>query len=317
MKFRSDLIANLFLNQGDVIGQLIRSTGSETNITVAQGYGVAERIPLRLLSYLVPTLRIASQLPPQTKIELYVAQHGVMRANPHYDSEKIKASAVMIAKLLHEYVQRFHPNLAGRVTVLQDEPLTREALMAIDGMLPSAMEIVALDSTIKAFVEKRGGEAAIRYMTEHVLYMRDPFMYSGQLLPVLVPGMSDPSGGRMIMVGGPAEKVFHRFRQQLASRISAHTHWESSQFFTPVGELPTYHPQPGEPVLGEVQLNTLTLDTIFDRSTQERSSPLKDWRILLQDVAGVEKFQNPQSEVDVRILKHGLENLLRWFDGIV
>jgi hypothetical protein len=50
-----------------------------------------------------------------------------------------------------------------------------------------------------------------------------------------------------IMIGGPAEKIFYRFRKKLESILGVHQQWRSHQFFTKVGNPPTYHVQPGEP----------------------------------------------------------------------
>src|SRR3989338_66404 len=93
IKFRSDEIYGLLNNQGDHIGKLMRSLHVATPITLCQGYGVGQSVPLRLLAYAVPVLRLAKQLTPETRVQFYWATKGVIRANPDYDWLQIKKNS--------------------------------------------------------------------------------------------------------------------------------------------------------------------------------------------------------------------------------
>src|SRR3989344_957647 len=261
IKFRSDLIYGLLKNDGDTIGNLVRSWTRETPVILCQGYGVGRTMPLRALAYAVPVLRLARQLPPCTKIEFYWAI----------------------------------------------DPLTQEAEI-------SAANI----ATITSFIANRGGKAALKYMVEHALYMRDPIKLKGGLLPLLVAEMQYPYGGHLVMIGGPSERVFWRLRQQLCEKIGAHALWTSHQLFTPLGDPPTYHPQPNEPFADAINRNLCTRDiaTLLHDANEVGSGVLKDWLVLLQDAANVERFtispNTAKEKCQQDVLQRGLNHLMEW-----
>ena len=318
IKFRSDLIYGLLKNDGDTIGNLVRSWTRETPVILCQGYGVGRTMPLRALAYAVPVLRLARQLPPCTKIEFYWASRGVLRANPHYSPSQIMDVAMATQRFLAAYVAAFHPNLQDRIRIYNDLDPDSETFCANDTLTQEAEIIAANIATITSFIANRGGKAALKYMVEHALYMRDPIKLKGGLLPLLVAEMQYPYGGHLVMIGGPSERVFWRLRQQLCEKIGAHALWTSHQLFTPLGDPPTYHPQPNEPFADAINRNLCTRDiaTLLHDANEVGSGVLKDWLVLLQDAANVERFtispNTAKEKCQQDVLQRGLNHLMEW-----
>jgi hypothetical protein len=299
MKFRSERIAGVVVNQGDLVGKAVREMQLTDRIVVAQGFGVpAEKLPLRLAAYVVGTMRLLQQLPNTSVTELYIALNGVLRANGCEQEEGGRAqcfrrSADEMAKLLRLYVDSFHPALASQVRILVDSPIGKgtEVDCLIDRLMPHGEEIARTDSSVGNFVAKRGGTEALRYMIEHTLYMRDPLAGTAHLANALV-GEATTNMQHLIMIGGQAERVFHKVRLGLLAAIGSHNQWRSHQFFVKSGDTPTYHLQLGEPVWGD---NSLPGD-VRDLLSQSRSRVdnqfgaanhvVRDTALLLADAAG-------------------------------
>ncbi len=322
IKFRSDLIYGLLKNEGDWIGKLIRSWDATARITLCQGYGVGPSAPLRVLAYAVPVLRLARQLPRHTAIEFYWARRGVLRANPHYDAAEIARVGEATKNLLTAYVGVFYPDLFPRVRILEDIDLGNEAGRAVASLMGEAHAIVRQPSSISSFIESRGGDRALRYMVEHALYMRDPIEFEGGLLPLLVNGMEYPHGAHLVMIGGPSERVFWKLRQQLLERVQTHALWKNHQFFTSVGDPPTYHPQPDEPYADIDKKRYLEhdLSTLLCKAEKVGSGLLRDWLILLQDAAGVERFiiapNTRGGGAEQEVLQQGFSRLAGWLRSL-
>jgi len=254
LRFDSSKISGLFLNERDIVGETFRGLALDARVVLATGYGVREgRMPVRVLSYAVPLLRLLPQLPAQMTGELYVALNGVIRANsPSANPSILAENASTAIKLVSAYAQRFHPSVANRVRVLCDAPLldNSELKRWRDDVTAGAVrEILATDEALRSFVMKRGGERPLTYFVEHAIYMRDPLTAAFRTQNLVPEARSDFD--TVIMVGGPAEKLFFRFREALRARLNAPPIWDSKQIFTPIGDPPAYHLQDGEPQLTE------------------------------------------------------------------
>jgi hypothetical protein len=183
----------------------------------------------------------------------------------------------------------------------------------IDLLFKPAQMVLENNSQIKQFISNRGGDNALRYMLEHLLYMRDPILVNGnQNIELLVPQMAIDCK-HVIMIGGPAEKVFHQFRREILKLCGSHNEWVSHQFFTSVGDPPTYHVHLGEPIIDGSSLpNDLFQDLkMIPSEFGKQKNLIRDYTVLLQELARVEKFQLPH-EVDPLLLKQGVEVLNRF-----
>ena len=309
MKFRSELIHQILNNESNCVENTIRAIRPEKRIVIAQGYGAHAKIPIRFLSYAVPTLRLAAQMPQTAQVELYIAAKGSARANEAY----YQSNMYTMAWLLQRYVDVHHPNIAKQVRILGDTGnITECAEKLIDNLMETAIGVADSDAQLGDFIAKRGGKRSLRYMVEHLLYMRDPVKTEIECIRLLmVPGMA-VDFDHLIMVGGPSEKIFWRLRQEILKRYGSHAKWQSHQFFTPIGDPPPYHWYKGEPTLGDVlpeKVNDLFyLLTALPGEMGKQKNLVRDYLVLFQDLAGVEKFQLP-SKVDMVVIEKGYREL--------
>lgn len=306
MKFRDELITNLLNNEGGKIGKFFREIELSRNgeICLAQGYGLNQNVPIRLLAYPIPVMRLWTQL-GNPVVNLYIAKHGVERAN----SQNYQNSCDLVKKVLEKYVKTFYQT---EIEVLIDSDLSPALINVIENLMPSALEIYQSDEQIRAFADKRGGMNAIRYMVEHIFYMRDSIDIPNMRECLLVKEMS-LNHQHIIMIGGPAEKIFYRFRQQIIERVGFHEQWKSTQLFTQIGDPPTYHCYENEPVFGCVLPDDVDglfrlLNSLPDSNQGKIKNILRDYKILLQEFARVEKFSLPH-EVAKEVLEKGYERL--------
>ena len=309
MKFKSDLIKNILCNENSVIENTIRSIEPNEKVVLAQGYGAAEYVPRRFLAYVIPLLRLASQLSSNTTIELYFATQGVYRANGKYYEKSLS----IMRQELFWFINEYYPNLANRVKILEDVPLSENTLCMINSLFPFAKKVRETYPQIKQFILNRGGDNALRYMLEHLLYMRDPICLNG--IPntkLLVPGMSTIFD-HIIMVGGPAEKIFWQFRQAIQKECGTHSLWKSHQFFTQIGDPPTYHVHKGEPVIDGTSLDYNLLRWLKQLPSEygKQKNLVRDYSVLLQEFARVDMFKLPH-EIDPIVLKNGDEVFKRY-----
>ncbi|MBT3817635.1 MAG: hypothetical protein HOE80_02325 [Candidatus Magasanikbacteria bacterium] len=298
MRFRSDAIAGLLVNTSDIVGKTIRSIPIDEKVTLSVGCGVKDSgIPLRFLAYIIPALHLLKQLTQQTKLEVYLALEGVLRVNG-MDEAKTRANANKMARLVIEYVKTFHPKVAGQVDVLFDRKIEFGSKLdqQIDGLTTELSRLTSSVEPIQKFVEARNGAQSLRYMAEHTLYMRDPLCCLLPLEDNLLVPMASTGMVHVIMVGGPAEKVFHKARTALMGQLPTHDRWKSNQFFTQIGSPPSYHPQDGESLYGdELPSNVADLfDSILKNVSTNRGvqkGVMRDMLVLLIDSGAGNTFQ--------------------------
>jgi hypothetical protein len=308
MKFKSDSISNLLRNDADVIGKTIRSITGGSSV-VRQGYGVSPKIPIRFLAYAVPVFRLAREMKSATKVELYFATGGVARAN----GKNYSGNSQLMANLLRIYAKKLYPDL-NYVALLDDRlELDRGIRSTIDYYFENAIKVIDNDISLLNFVNNRGGKNAVQYMIEHLLYMQDPILINNthlSYLDALVPEMGYYD--HVLMIGGQSEKIFWKFRQEMMKICGTHEKWKLHQFFSPIGDPPTYHTYESEPVIGD-SLPGTAYELMEDLRKMPNgfgkiSNIVRDYTVLLQDLAGVEKFKTP-GNVSQDVLETGYEKL--------
>ena len=157
-------------------------------------------------------------------------------------------------------------------------------------------------------------------MIEHLFYMRDPIILPNKKdTPILVSGMSK-NQSHLIMIGGPSEKIFWKFRKDMVAHFGAHTEWASHQFFTPVGDPPTYHYFDGEPSINGHSLPTSVCELLsglkeIPNDFGKAKNVIRDYGVLLQDFSLVEKFK-PLNEIDLPVLENGYKRLTQFLSEV-
>jgi hypothetical protein len=300
LKFNSNRIVGLFNNEGDAVGKTVQGMAVNEKIVISQGFGVGYKkgLPLRFLSYMIPVLHLLKQLPQSATAEIYFAFRGGMRAN----GEEVPSEMALLylwsrlvgrtSGLMLHYIDRFHPALANRVTVIDDFLGDVYPTDVITQLTESVQALYNEDTALRNFVDKRGGTEALRYMVEHSLYMRDPLLpLKGRTDWMLVPKMRLDID-HLVMVGGPAERIFHKVRQHLCRTIGIHSNWTSYQLWTPIGDPPTYNYQPNEPIWGRFYANVEEILGLYLTTPRaSRVNLIRDFLILLADASGTEDFR--------------------------
>ncbi len=296
MKFNSADIAGLLVNEADYVGKSLRAIGDGQRVIISQGYGMTDKgLPLRVLAYLVPVLHLLKSLPPSVTAEIYFAKAGVLRANGS-DAAAIERNFGLLENLICLYISKVHANLKDRISILWDADPEPRVDKMLDDLAARSAAIVDEEDAIRHFLEKRG-DKALRYMVEHAVYMRDPIDFGLDPMNVkLVPGMRMDMDC-VIMVGGPAEKVFHRFRAKLASRSTQHDLWRSLQFFTCIGDTPTYHLKEGEATWQDRNILPVDVVSALRRAVENiandygaKKDAVRDLLYLFLDAGGSKQF---------------------------
>lgn len=296
MKFQSGKISGLLINTGDQVTKVIHSINKTDTVVISQGYGTNCVLPLRFLAYVVPIWHLLEQL-PNASAELYFALHGVLRANPHLLKKAAEHSIHLMIEAICSYGYVQHSTVTRHVHIYVDRDISGDhhALNTIEKLTDLAMIVGEQDSTISSFFNKRGGRAAYRYAAEHILYMRDPVELESCALPYLVMGMSQ-NLHHLIMVGGPSEKIFYKLRKIVAEQLKTHNQWQSHQFHTPIGDPPSYHHQPGEPLWEERATlpagvhGVLELYRTVSATFGTQTATLRDFITLLIDAGNMNDF---------------------------
>ena len=297
MKFRSDKITGLLHNPGDCVGNILRQMDPNKRVVVSQGFGVPENgeFPLRFLAYIIPVLHLLLQLPKTAVVEWYFATQGIIRAqgnSPWWHTGNLCDSVLRMSNVIRNYVRQVHSDIASRVNVFHDRIVypNSPTEILIQELLRVAEKVAS--EKVRAFAQKRGGKNALRYMVEHMLYMRDDNTFLG-----LVPDMIERSQfDFLIMVGGPAERIFYELRQNILREMGKEQEG-NFQFFTPVGDPPTYHQQDGEPLWNADRLEPhvqKVLEKTHDETTPGmgvRQAVLRDILVLLNDAGGSKDFR--------------------------
>jgi hypothetical protein len=296
MKFNSADIFGLLTNNSDIVGSSLRAIDDKKKVIVSQGYGITDKgLPLRALAYLVPILRLLNLLPSNVMAEIYLVKAGVLRAN-HLDTLAIERNFELLKNLICLYTSSVHGNLDSRIRILYDSTPEPDINQLIENLVLCSQPMIEDEPAIKSFLEKRGDKAS-RYMVEHLIYMRDPIDFGLEPRKVkLVPGMSMDMA-YLIMVGGPSEKIFYRFRSKLMTEFKRHNLWQSLQFFTPIGAIPTYHLQEGETTWqdknllpDEVTSALRQMVQYIDNEYGAKKDVLRDMVYLLLDAGGSTNF---------------------------
>lgn len=297
LKFDNNRIIGLFNNEGDAVGNIIRSIGADDKVVVSQGLGAPKdpyEMPLRVLAYVVPVLHLLKQLPRSAIAEIYIAAWGTIRANQmtSLDSiSRILSAGVEMRGLIEAYVRAVHSDLEPQVRTMMDERPSLGSERAVAALEGYGQELCSTDESVKNFVMKRGGQSAMRYMVEHALYMREPLASLEGNNWLLVPGMSLDMK-HLIMVGGPAEKVFYKMRQRLRDKAGIHNRWTPHQLWTSIGDPPTYSRQPGEPLWPPLDdLNRELRDYSRVVNSNSPTNLIRDFLVLLADAASQKDFR--------------------------
>lgn len=218
-------------------------------INVCTGLGVADSVPWRVAAYALPALQLAGQagLP---NAEFYTALQYAIALNPQLSAERASQSVT----LTQAYIKAVGAQLKIDTTPvwLEERDVFEPGRFLLAALLANKLSQEA-DDQILRFADTRDGDDSLLYMAAHALYMWDPlsiepnrFLVNRQQIPE-----------KLVMVGGPAERIFRKARLVLLSQYPTDPTRQTAQAYSEIGRIPPYYPAPLDPVIGGENSPTL------------------------------------------------------------
>lgn len=216
-------------------------------MTVCTGFGVGNGVPWRIAAYALPTLQEAGRL--GISPEYYFAKRFSTEVDEALSPEQASKS-VEISKQLIQGVTTLTDAPTEISWLTERDPFEDDRFLFMS-IMAYQLSMVA-DEQISRFAESRDGDNSMLYMAAHCLYMWDPLdIDPGKFI---VDRSQTPE--RLLMIGGPAEKIFYKARQILIGKYPT-TLRETTQSFTEIGRMPPYYPAEGDLILGDRKRPTL------------------------------------------------------------
>lgn len=225
----------------------------EQPTNVCTGLGVVDRVPWRVAAYALPTLQLASSA-GLSVAEFYWAMQYSVALNSQLSTAQAKQSVA----LTQEYIKAISAQVQTKAKPiwLEERDAFEPARFLLAALLAYRLSQQA-DEQILRFADARDGDDSLLYMAAHALYMYDPLNIDPSRFIV----ERDQTPAKLIMVGGPAEKIFRKARLILLSQYPTDDTRQTAQAYSEIGRMPPYYPAPLDPVIGDD--NRPTLDEIL------------------------------------------------------
>lgn len=208
---------------------------------VCTGFGIADRVPWRVAAYALPTLQLADQ--SNLRAEFYTALQYAVALNPQLSAEQARQASV----LTQAYIKAISTELqTNEIPIWLEERDAFEPSRYLLAALMAYKLSQQADEQVLQFADKRDGDDSLLYMAAHALYMWDPLRIDPDRF--ITNRTQIPE--RLVMVGGPAEKIFRKARLALLSQYPTDLTRQTAQAYSPIGRIPPYYPAPLDPVIG-------------------------------------------------------------------
>jgi hypothetical protein len=262
---------------------------------ICTGFGVDHEVPVRVAVYALPVLQVGEQmLAAQT--EFYIAQAFATKIN-NLDSKKVAANV----DLLKEYISLLRRELKVRnvpAWLEEGDPFKPERTAFLSEMVKILREKGS--ERIIRFADSRNGDESLAYIAAHALYMWDDLEVDTELF--ITQRLKAPES--LLVVGGPAEKLFYEARQLLLSNFPNTGKRKTAQGFTEIGRRPPYYSVDGEFLINGKDRDDIGLEKITSIADPDA---LRDTLYLLisltetltfSDISRIKKGQIKPHELD-------------------
>ncbi len=227
-------------NKGELIC-LQNPTLGNAFTNICTGFGLDSELPVRIGAYALPALQQAENS-FLAETEFYIARAFAQNLNglPTEIAERN-------TQLLQEYISllRCNLNLATQPIWLREaNPYSDDRLK----LLRSLAEILKANGSerITRFATSRDGDDSLTYMAAHALYMWDVLDVDQNQF--IIERSTTPKS--LLMIGGPAEKIFYEARQTLIGNYPTVSDRKATQGFSEIGRRPPYYPIENELIFG-------------------------------------------------------------------
>ncbi|MDA1079983.1 MAG: hypothetical protein O2840_04835, partial [bacterium] len=175
---------------------------------VCTGFGVGMSVPWRAAAYALPAIQEAGR--QEISPEFYFAERfstEIGNLPPQQAKQNVQVMKLLISSA-SELVK--NPNVQW---LEEQDPFEADRFLFMAMMADQLSKIA--DEQIMRFAENRDGDDSLLYMAAHALYMWDPLDIEPNKFIVERPIIPN----KLLMVGGPAEKIFYRARQALMGKF--------------------------------------------------------------------------------------------------
>ena len=227
---------------------LLRTPEKFKDATITVVYGASEEveIPLKITAYLVPIIKILSNLKtygielPSVKV-VYASGAGIYINQ--YQEHAVRERGIQIFNILFNFITSFYPDLIEQFSFENDkiEGYQESQLFnSVNSDIQTMTDKTALKAIeiIKKFGIKRGQhkESIYQYIATH------PFTFGDILCPEII---EHNDAGIKISIGGPPERLFGIARYALAQG-QPDARQETIQLLTSIGKRPIYYSDPSD-----------------------------------------------------------------------
>lgn len=206
---------------------------------ICTGFGVDIDIPVRAAAYSLPVLQMG-EMQHSAQTEFYIAESFATKLNGLNPAVTRRNT-----QLIQEYIKllRLELGVNHEVWLTEKDPFETQRT----GYIKEMAKILRKNGSEKLlrFADTRNGDESLAYIAAHALYMWDPHPIDSSLFITERPNTPES----LLIIGGPAEKLFYEARQLLLSHIKADTSRKTEQGFTEIGRRPTYYAVDDETIL--------------------------------------------------------------------
>jgi hypothetical protein len=217
----------------DIVRGLIKVASGELKIedvTLRTGIGGSDDdVPLRILSYIIPSLTIARRFKEKfnmsPRVELFTGQEGGIACNGK-DAEGVRKNTDQAFHVIQKFVDTFFHDIKDQFSLVSDKEWTnpRVQLMIdyLENLLTNLMEkdehLRKIGEELKGRGMKYGAETgldhALRYAAFHIICFQDIPTVNRYIDPNAIPKT------HIISIGGTAERDFDIVRDALTEHFS-------------------------------------------------------------------------------------------------
>lgn len=288
---------SLLPNKGSLVkvdGQTI-DNGDCGFTNICTGFGVDHEVPVRIVVYALPVLQIGEQM-MAAQTEFYIAQAFATKIN-NLDQKKVAVNV----DLIKEYIGllRAELKISNVPAWLEEQDPNKPERNVFLASMVKILREKGSERLIR-FADSRNGDESLAYIAAHALYMWDDLDINTELF---ITQRTQPPES-LLIVGGPAEKLFHEARQLLLSNYPNSGKRKTAQGFTEIGRRPPYYSVDGELLINGSESLNIGLDQITAIADPDA---LRDTLYLIvsltetltfNDISRIKKGQIKSQELD-------------------
>lgn len=294
---------------------------SMSRLAICTFFGASERMPLRGLSYLIPSLKMAEEIMnlsddncPTINYSFTGAAGSIINK---YDINKINTANNQFIEIAKQYVETFHPRVVDNVVFSSDSVFAPEVINSsrfasaqatMEKMMENEQE---LKDTLERYGSRRSAaQNAMAYTTLHV-FSQDLLSNNDNHAKMVNYFTEEPisQSDLTLYIGAKPEENFFAARKLCASRIAEDlgdvSLMKNAQYIANINT-PPYSPlKEGELFLDEVIKDPSFIDEARPRDFHE-NEPLGKYQIPVQKAVSL-------IESDISAVSHENFNNLKQF----